>query len=543
MNSSLSIYFHPCFCYCVHSVHIKVHVPELVKKHTHVRTIYKHHYKPSKPYKPKTKTKHYSKPAHYDSYYEQGPPERAYGPSDRRRDPAIRHGTLHSKYQRYQWMDHLVPAASNVHEDHSTVESVSGSTSQQEPDILTRWQHNFRLLNSKLPALQSSSSTSQQHGRKKKPISTTTYRPAIKYHPKVETDDRPADRPPLDTLDFRFFERYRESSDDRNPFYPESTTKHNGAPTAQKLTGSKQQSHQPDFVQRPLQTDQHIPTNHAPQHRPAPERLQGHTRHNMQQHRSPVTTAFEAANFPPPHLLKITEEDIRLPSITAPGRTSGKVSKTKSGQQQHHPTAAAAAFSVTTRPRQLKHVNKNASSASVVATSWDDYASKYHPYPEYIHAVADALRSQRPAISIDYSRDRDAIYSGDHGGPTAMALVQQPSSAPMASQEEFMPQQHQQHRTQTFSNVNTENAQRGGVSNYVTLHYNNQDAAGENVYGPSGPETTAFGAEVEYDGENGDDNVRPGSNESAELGPLSFDEVPYQTFTKRKNLLRNAHRE
>lgn len=48
--------------------------------------------------------------------------------------------------------------------------------------------------------------------------------------------------------------------------------------------------------------------------------------------------------------------------------------------------------------------------------------------------------------------------------------------------------------------------------------------------------------EVDYGGQQQQQNEREGDEEE-EVVPLSFDEVPYQTFTKRKNLLRNAHRE
>lgn len=507
------------FLYNVHSVHIKVHIPELIKKHTHVRTIYKHHHKAPKP---KTKTKHHaSKPPPQDVYY-----EHEYGSSDRRRDPAIRHGTLHSKYQRHQWMDHLVPAASHVHEDRPKAES-SSSTSLQEPDILQRWQHNFRLLNSKLPAPKKTPNKSQR-GRNKKPVSTTSSRPNIKYHPPVEIPDRTTERPPIESLDFRFFERYKESSDDRNPFIPDTMPSNYGAPSAQKLTAEQHQ--QPEYDYRTSQTDQSIPTNHSPQHRPTSER------YNKHQHRSPVTTAFEAADFKPPRLLKITEEDIRLPSKYAPGRTSSKQGKIRSGQTNQS-AASAAAFSVTKRPP--KQQIKKPSRPIEIATNWDDYAAKYHPNPKYIHAVAAALRSTRPAVSVDYNKERDAFayLNGDHGGSTAIALVQQPS-APMASQEEFMPQQ-QQHRAPPTTSITAHN---GGVGNYDTVNYNNHDA--EDVYGPSAPEATAFGDGHDVnDGQSGEVEVEQEDDESRELEPFSFDEVPYQTFTKRKNLLRNAHRE
>lgn len=124
------------------SVHIKLHVPEILKKHTHVRTIYKHHYKP----KPK--------PKHKEIVHD-------------RLDPSIRSGTLHSRYQaKPHWMDALNVIPRPHHQGSSSADS-------QEPDILHRWQQNLEMLQPK-------------HKKTKKPVETV-----IDYPIESDEDEEP----------------------------------------------------------------------------------------------------------------------------------------------------------------------------------------------------------------------------------------------------------------------------------------------------------------------------------------------------------------
>lgn len=486
------------------SVHIKVHVPEIIKKHTHVRTVYKHHFKAAKP--PKPPKYKYSKST---SYYDR---PRAASPlhhigityTDRRRDRRTNSGKSgrssspysprqHDEYAPrpvFQGDEHLVPAASEVYEDR---------TASSDSKLVQQWQHDFRQLNQRhaehsIPqplALTFSSSSSPSKRAKKvrvKPLAATS----SELYSSAESTERAQ---PLEPLDYRFFEHFKE---DPKPYFQDAPFVHDARPEAPVVVTTKAKRKKPTG-----QANRNIPGNHSPQHRPSTSPLVASVPKSSRPHQQRVTniastsappTSIDVSNFKPPRLLKITEQDIRQPK------------KPKSSRQQ------------SSRGPQFTNKSPEKSTGAPSATDWSDYAVQHHPYPEYIHAVAAALKTTRPAVVENYNDGRHKQQES-------------PASA-SASEEEFLPMQN---------NVPAPEPPTSSASGSGYAQYNPDDYNIDNLDPHSEQVPSAFEADTNVDNVQTDGSDE--SNESPELGPLSFDEVPYQTFTKRKNLLRNAHRE
>lgn len=475
--------------YFLRSVHIKVHVPEIIKKHTHVRTVYKHHYK-TKPIKHSTKSKtRYHKspppPSYHHNYYDR----QVYDGQDRH-DPAIRPGTLQGKYQKYQWVDHLVPAASHVHAEHLSAAESSGSVN--EPDVLTRWQHNFEKLNR-----QQATAKPKSKPKKRRP-STSVPTPLPSVPSYYSHEDESSDRMPH-TLDFGFFDSY---AGDRDRYFQESSdfrpsslqlTAKRPEPKQHRSSPVKTISHSPRYV------DTGSPNNHASKHR-----TQSHTTSHQ-------------TDFKPPRLLKITEEDIR------PSKVRSAPQSTRSSNRNNSKNSNSNKGVGSTKLRSnmsFKNGNKDDSLPPLIASpSWDGYATD-KPFPEYIHAVAAALQFNRP-----YDAQSSAEYHPESYGelrPSAMAMVHQMAPSQPFSQEEFMP-------FRSSVQMSSSNGNLGGDSFNMEMMPNIESAE----------DVDENGEQININEEDGSDE----NNDSSEFGPASFDEVPYQTFTKRKNLLRNSHRE
>lgn len=191
-------------------------MPEILKKHTHVRTIYKHHYK--------------QKPKHKESQHD-------------RQDPYVAQGTLHSKFQtRPHWMDNLMP-------------TYKAAIENQDAVSLNKWHQNFDILNKK----------------KKKDKKNS-----------LKVNQAPESGEEEDTLTFESF----------NKMIKQPKKSHN-------------KYHQPIQV-------------HSFQKYEKPKPASGSSTMKINAYVQPYnnqdTSPYMYSQFTPPHLLKITEEDIRINS-------------------------------------------------------------------------------------------------------------------------------------------------------------------------------------------------------------------------------------
>lgn len=355
-----TIYLYAC------SVHIKVHVPEIIKKHTHHRTIYKHHYKvkpkPKPPRKPHSHHHHHNDYEHHSHHY--GDDEHEYD----RVDPSIRHGTLHAKHQRPYWKDHLIPSASHHKESRhrpraemlSSTSTESSYPAADSPEILTRWKHNFKLLNRKPPAKK----TAKKKG-------TTTPRPTSPPPPPeytAEPEEEEHVKQPYEQFDFN------------EQYYGDLVgTQHDHHIFKQPGMYQEQSPKFPSFTypEMPKLNDPYAPKFEAyhSSYKPSDD-----TQHS---------------EFQAPHLLKITEDDIRK----RPKQTSSKKS----------PSPAASSY------------------GSDSYLNWD----------------TSSWTTEKPEHSVEHLYLR----------PTSSALT---SMAEQVSQEEFMPfkqpeHQHHHHHYQSYS--------------------------------------------------------------------------------------------
>lgn len=498
-----------------------MHVPEIIKKHTHVRTVYKHHYK-SKPKHPE-KSKHYKSSPSKHNYYER--PQHEYYGHDRR-DPAIRQDKWHSKFQKNQWFDHLVPAASHLHESTSESSGIrSTSSSLQKPEILSQWQHNFQVLNRKpfvSPTSSSSSSSSshkQKHRKKPKARPTLPPPPQIPIYAASEESTDPTEQGStnLEPLDFKFFQN---DNGDQDYFFEE--------PINSRATGEKLHQlvpKEPKSLQQHRSTNQKNHEHYQHTFIPNPKKKTINPPNHSPEHRSPTNPDRPyQTNFKPPRLLKITEQDRTTKSTAFTDTRHSNNGKTANPAVKQHRT---------TNP----FANKPDDGNSHVTLNWDAFA-KDPPnsvqYPDYIHAVAAVLKSNPPPQSQKPRHQYQSNPSSfDNGGyeqtgyglprPTALAQVREILTAPpMPSQEEFLPLRAFQTPQPLKSNGQfaIDKQQPDKEANYDDVD------DGEDV-------------DVDYGGQQ----QHRGVADDDEVAPLSFDEVPYQTFTKRKNLLRNAHRD
>lgn len=250
----------PFFLSCF-SVHIKVHVPEIIKKHTHHRTIYKHHYKVKpKPKKPKKAHSHYR---HEPDPY----------PDHERLDPSVRHGTLHSKYQRPVWHDHQTSASVHRHEKRphprphhdemsASIDESSSGAAVSSPEIMSRWRQNFEMLN-------------------RKPIKKTKTKSEISPQSTRHATDV-SEHANQSTLElFNFNEHFFGDNIQRKPFDQHIFRPMTGLP---EHSNEKQKINTKAVIEKP---------------------------HYLAFHSSDPTSMTLRSVFSPPHLLKITEEDIR----------------------------------------------------------------------------------------------------------------------------------------------------------------------------------------------------------------------------------------
>lgn len=274
-----------------------MHVPELIKKHTHHRTVYKHHYK----VKPKPKPKPPRKPHHYHHHEY----EHHHHHEHDRVDPSIRHGTLHGKYQRPYWTDHLLPAASHYKESKhksreepsstSTESSYSGTTAADSPEILTRWNHNFKLLNQK--------PTKKTPKKKITRTTTTSAPPPIEYSQDNGEEEETSPHNPYKNFDFN--EHY---------YGDIGGTQHEHHIYKQPI---EQEEYNPQTKYSTIFQYPEVPKLKNPFLNAKIKDTFGMPRYEE------LHASHSQSEFSPPHLLKITEDDIRKrPKSTSSSKKS-----------------------------------------------------------------------------------------------------------------------------------------------------------------------------------------------------------------------------
>lgn len=262
--------------------------------------------------KPKPKPKPHRKPHHYEHHHDY---EHHRHHDHDRVDPSIRHGTLHGKYQRPHWMDHLLPSASyhketrhrnrDEYTSSSTESSFAGTTAADSPEILTRWNNNFKLLNrkpTKKPA-------------KKKPTRTTTNsppppEPSVEYSQDNVEDDTKL-RHPYEHFDFNE-QYYGDISGTQHEHHiykqPVEHTQYHDQPKYKQPVEHAEYHDQPKYST--IFSYPEIPKLNDP-----------FGSHNIQESKikdsfgmpryESLHASHSQSDFSPPHLLKITEDDIR----------------------------------------------------------------------------------------------------------------------------------------------------------------------------------------------------------------------------------------